>query len=60
MVIRNGRMGEAELDFTPVRGVEALSLVTRLIIESFSLAGLGSASTSRNRDQVRFVSRRRA
>ena len=60
MVIRKGRLGEPELDFTLVRGVEAVSLATRLTVESFSLAGISSAAGSRDRLQVRFVPRTRA
>jgi hypothetical protein len=60
MVIRKGRLGQPELDFTPVRGEEAVSLATRLTVESFSLAGIGSATGSRDRVQVRFVPRTRA
>ena len=60
MVARKGRLGQPELDFTPVRGVEAVSLATRLTVESFSLAGISSAAGSRDRVQVRFVPRTRA
>lgn len=59
MVIRKGRLGQPELDFTPVRGVEAISLATRLTVESFSLAGVSSAAGSRDRVHVRFVPRTR-
>lgn len=60
MVIRKGRLGQPEMDLTPVRGVEAVSLATRLTVESFSLAGISSAASSRDRIQVRFVPRTRA
>lgn len=59
MVIRKGRLGQPELDFTPVRGVEAISLATRLTVESFSLAGVSSAAGSRDLVHVRFVPRTR-
>ncbi len=57
MVIRKGRLGQPEVDFTPVRGVDAISLATRLTVESFSLAGIGSVAGSRDRLRVRFVPR---
>jgi hypothetical protein len=60
MVMRKGRLGQGEVDFTPVRGPEAVSLATRLTIESFSLAGLESTESSRDRIQVCFVPRSRA
>ena len=60
MVIRKGRLGQPELDLTPVRGVDAISLTTRLTIESFSLAGIRSAAGSREGVHVRFVPRTRA
>jgi hypothetical protein len=59
MVIRKGRLGQPEMDLTPVRGVDAISLTTRLTIESFSLAGIGSAAVSRESVQVCFVPRNR-
>jgi hypothetical protein len=60
MVLRKGKLGEAELDFTPVRGAAAISLATRLTIESFSMAQLESVRYSRSDMPVRFVSRTRA
>jgi hypothetical protein len=60
MVIHKARLGEPELDFTPVRGAAAISLTTRLTIESFSLAGLANAPYSRASLPVRFVPRTRA
>ena len=63
MVIHKARLGQPELDFTPVRGEAAISLATRLTIESFSLAGLaGVTTTRRSLDNlpVRFVPRTRA
>jgi hypothetical protein len=58
MVLRKGRLGEPEVDLTPIRGAEAISLATRLTIESFSLAGIESNSSDRLR--VRFIPRTRA
>jgi hypothetical protein len=48
------------LDFTPVRGVAAISLATRLTIESFSLAGVANVQHPRDAIHVRFVPRNRA
>ncbi len=59
MVIRKGRLGEPEVDFSPVRGADAISVATRLTIESFSLAGAGSAARARDGLVVRFVRRSR-
>ncbi len=60
MVLRKGRIGEPEVDFTPVRGAAAISLATRLTIESFSVARLDLARHSRADGPVRFVPRTRA
>ena len=60
MVLRKARLGEPELDFSPVRGVAAISLATRLTIESFSLAGIADAQYSRASVPVRFVPRTRS
>ena len=59
MVLRKGRLGEPELDLGAVRGAEGISLTTRLTVESFSLAGIGSAAVARGSVQVRFVPRNR-
>ncbi len=60
MVIHKARLGQPELDFTPVRGAAAISLTTRLTIESFSLAGKVNTGYSRGSVPVRFVPRTRA
>lgn len=60
MVLRKGRLGEPEVDFTPVRGAAAISLATRLTIESFGLAGRDLAGGSRAEGPIRFVPRTRA
>lgn len=60
MVLRKGKLGETELDFTPVKGAAAISLATRLTIESFSMARLPSVRYSRDDMPVRFLSRTRA
>ena len=60
IILHKGRLGQPEVDFTPVRGAAAISLTTRLTIESFSLAGLDSVRGSRRELPVRFVPRRPA
>lgn len=60
MVLHKARLSEPELDFTPVRGAAAISLATRLTLESFGLAGLDAPTYSRNDTPVRFVPRTRA
>jgi len=57
MVIHKARLGQPEFDFTPVRGEAAISLTTRLTIESFSLAGVAITGYSRGSVPVRFVPR---
>ncbi len=60
MVLHKVRLGQSEVDFTPVRGAAAISLATQLTIESFSLARLDNAQHSRDHMMVRFVPRTRA
>jgi hypothetical protein len=55
MVLRKGRLGQREVDFSPVRGAAAISLTTRLTMESFSLARLDSVPGSREDIAIRFV-----
>ena len=55
MVLHKARLGQPELDLTPVRGAAAVSLATQLTIESFSLARVDSAQHSRAHMTVRFV-----
>jgi len=59
MVIHRSRLGQPEVDFTPVRGEAAISLATRLTIESFSLAGVPNTPSTRGSMLVRFVPRTR-
>ncbi len=59
MVLHKARLGQPELDFTPVRGAAAISLATQLTIESFSLARLDNTQHSRDHMTVRFVPRTR-
>jgi hypothetical protein len=60
MVIHKARLGQPELDFTPIVGEAAISLATRLTRESFSLAGFADTGHSRGSMPVRFVPRTRA
>jgi hypothetical protein len=59
MVIHKARLGEPDLDFTPVRGEAAISLATRLTVESFSLADMADTGRARDSIPVRFVPRSR-
>jgi hypothetical protein len=54
-ILRKGTLGEREHDFDPVFGPAALSLVTRLSDESWSLSGLPWPSYSRQEIPCRFV-----
>jgi hypothetical protein len=60
MVLHKGRVGEPEIDFTPICGAAAISLATRLTRETFSLARQDSVRVSRGDMRVRFVPRTRA
>jgi hypothetical protein len=60
MVLHKTQLGRDERDFTPVRGAAAISLATRLTVESFSLARLEPAVHPRQGVAVRFVPRTRA
>ncbi len=44
-----------ERDLTPIRGADAVSLVTRLTRESYSLAGLAEPTYTRAEIPCRFV-----
>jgi len=59
MVIHKARLGQPEFDFSPVRGRAAISLATRLTIESFSLGGTPNAPRVRGSVPVSFVPRTR-
>ncbi|MEO8900248.1 MAG: hypothetical protein ABI488_01500 [Polyangiaceae bacterium] len=59
MVIRKAQLGQREVDFTPVSGADAISLATRLTVESFSLARLDTRYP-REAMVARFVPRTRA
>ena len=58
-VLRKTRLQETEDDPSPVVGAEAISLVTRLTIESWSIAGLEIPAYSRADTPYRFVPARR-
>lgn len=60
IVLHKGRLGQPEVDFTPICGAAAFSLTTRLTMESFSLARLDSVGGSRRELPVWFVPRIRA
>ena len=58
MTLHKGRLGEPEVDFSPVSGAEAISLVYRLTLASFSLAGQARPTYTRAQIPCRFVPRR--
>jgi hypothetical protein len=53
-ILRRTRLSDA-VDPSPLRGIEALSLVARLTSESWSLAGLEEPKYGRREIPVRFV-----
>ncbi len=55
MRIVKGRLGDPEHDLSPVRGEEALSLVTKLTRESWAEAGAELPRYSRAETAYRFV-----
>lgn len=60
MVLRRARVERDEVDLDPLSGEAALSLVERLTLESWSLAGLPLPEYTRAEIPVRFVPRDRA
>jgi hypothetical protein len=60
MALHKGRLGEPEVDFSPVRGAEAISLLTQLTLEAYGLAGIDVTPLPRNQLSVRFVPRTRS
>jgi len=60
MTLHKGRVGEPEVDFSPVFGPEAVSLVHRLTLASYSLAGRTPPTYTRAQIPCRFVPRRSA
>lgn len=57
MSLRKTHLGEREVDFSPVFGAEAVSLVHRLTRMSYSLAGHPMSKSSRAEMPCRFVRR---
>jgi hypothetical protein len=57
IVLRKTTLAEGEHDLSPVRGADAVSLVTRLSITSWSLGGRPLPSYSRREIPCRFVAR---
>lgn len=55
MVLRKTLLHAEGGDLVPVRGPDALSLVHRLTLESWSLAGLAEPSYTRSETPIRFV-----
>lgn len=58
-VLHKTQLGRGEVDFSPVRGIAAISLATRLTVESFNLARMEPAGYLRQSVPVRFVPRTR-
>jgi hypothetical protein len=54
-VLRKSTLQAREHDFDPIHGPSALSLVTRLTDESWSLSGLPWPSYSRQETPYRFI-----
>lgn len=46
MVLHKTQLGGRDVDFTPIRGAAAISLATRLTVESFSLVRSESSQHS--------------
>ena len=57
MTLRKSHLGEPEVDFSPVFGAEAMSLVYRLTLASYDLAGHTHPAYSREQIPCRFVPR---
>lgn len=55
MTIHKGRVGEPEADLSPVFGAEAISLVHRLTVTSYGLAGHEQPRYTRSQIPWRFV-----
>lgn len=58
-VLHRTRLQPREKDLDPIDGPEALSLVTKLTLESWSAAGLPFPEYTRAEIPIRFVPRRR-
>ncbi len=57
MTLRKGRLGEPEVDFSPAVGAEAVSLVHRLTLASYSLSGQSLPTYTREQIPCKFVPR---
>jgi hypothetical protein len=58
MTLHKSRLGETEFDLSPVFGADAISLVHRLTLASYALAGYAPPAYSREQIPCRFVPRR--
>ena len=54
-ILHKSSLQVCEADLSPVRGAEAVSLVARLAVESWAMAGRALPDYSRDRIPVRFV-----
>jgi hypothetical protein len=59
MTLHKGRLGEPEVDLSPVFGAEAISLVHRLTLASYSLARQDRPTYTREQIPCKFVPRHR-
>lgn len=55
MTLRKARLGEPEVDLTPISGEDAISLVSRLTRTSYSLSGQQAATYTRRTIPCQFV-----
>ena len=55
IVIRKGRVGEGEIDFSPVSGARGIELAARLTREAWSLGGQPLPAYRRSETPWRFV-----
>ena len=55
VTLHRGTLQEGERDLSPVRGAEALALVTRLSQEAWSLGGRSLPTYARNSIPCRFI-----
>ncbi|MBK6685873.1 MAG: hypothetical protein IPG45_15480 [Deltaproteobacteria bacterium] len=55
MVIHKGVLGSAEAELSPIRGEEAISLLTRLTAEGWSLSGRELPTYRRAEIPFRFI-----
>ena len=55
VILHKARLSATETDLSPIRGVDGMSLVSRLTEESWRLAGLEQPSYRREEIPCRFV-----